>query len=567
MIPSEPAKNSKNTAAYRAGMHTARAAKSSKRAVATARADTQSVAGDVSMGLRLAANNSLRGLSESANSGSAKSKEAARTVKSKSVNAARLAKNGLKEGVKSAKLAAEKMSAREAEAGRQISAMAGEAMMAKVLSTSNEAKAVAGEHRKQRRLHPNFKNPLSKLLEFSRSRTVRGAALAGLALVTTATSSERVPTNHKDTAPIAAAAPTATPRPRHSAPSPASSPSLSYSLPSTEWSAPRAEDRVTVNAPSTPNLVSIPLVDRIARQQDAARQAEAARYSQFEVNRANNLSDLSITPPTASPSILDSYQGWGEQAEINRLAAEATQQFEMNQYWAERAERIGMLQPGQQIGTIKLIQTGESDDPLAPQGKHIVEHAIRVGYYDANSLSGEIPTASEVDGGMKKALNQGAAIHTYGGFVPGIDQLSRFNQQPTILGLHHLTPVQDSAFPEQTEGFRWPEKTKIANPETGERGDILMMTVGETEVVYQAIAQRLIDTTVEGNQQEAELAFGTDEFGPEILRIYNCSQSAEELENALPGTIPAADHRYMVYFAPIATIDLATTSAIQNRYN
>jgi hypothetical protein len=409
--------------------------------------------------------------------------------------------------------ASEKLSSRRRRVSAYITATAGRAMIGSEVSISSKARPAK-----------TVNNPLSKLLEKAKTgvagrRRLIGAAMA-TALLTGTLNTSRSETSVAESAPAPVSAPAIIPK-------------FQPEVKATDWSAPRAESRVVDNAPPIPVL--------------ADRAPGAVNYRQ--------IMESGVKTPSVPASYLDSVSGQGEAAEVARLAAAARETAERDRYFAERAEKIGQLQPGQQIGTLRMVQTGESTEVGAPAGINIIEHAIRVGYYDPANLSAARPKAWEIDGGMKQALGEGAAIHTYGGSVPGIDDLGSKYAEPTIIAMHHLTPVNDPAYPGKTEAFRWPEKTVIADPEKGIKGDTLTMTVGDTMTIYEAVAEQLIDTTV-SNSIDA-LDFGDmNKYLSESFILYNCAQDPEELAKAAPGTIPEADNRYAILWKEVVAIDL-----------
>lgn len=335
------------------------------------------------------------------------------------------------------------------------------------------------------------------------------------------------------------------------------------------WSAPRAEDRVIYNALPVPTINA---VDYAARLEQAQAAAQQARYDQYEIERARTLAAATRVPYVSTPDQTSTYNAviQAEMDDIRRIAnTVAHEQAEKERYVAERAQRVGELQPGQQIGTIRLVQTGEAPGVGAPTGTRIVEHPVMVGMYDPSRIAGAVPTAQEIDQGANDTLDYGGVIQLFGGSVPGIDvEGSPYNTLPQVVTLHHLTPLnpaEGTSSTNPTEGLRWPEKTTIADPEAGIRGDTLIFTVGDELRIYEAIDQQIVDTKAPNHAEETRLIYGTEVYDASVFRVVTCYQSEEELSRATPGDIPAADDRFVTYFKQIGTLDLDNVSSMVPR--
>ncbi len=157
------------------------------------------------------------------------------------------------------------------------------------------------------------------------------------------------------------------------------------------------------------NALPVPSINAVDYATNLAARAKAEalqqQYRTYEVARAQNRT--AVPAPT---TMLDTYVGWGEQAEISRLAAQAEAAAEMLRVAAEREAAVAQIQPGQLMATLTMTQTGEAEG--APAGPYTNYHGVRAGMPEL--APNTAATAYDFDLGLDNILESGFGMYLTG---------------------------------------------------------------------------------------------------------------------------------------------------------
>ena len=298
------------------------------------------------------------------------------------------------------------------------------------------------------------------------------------------------------------------------------------------------------------------LVANVADSQNALseriRQAVALSLNETSLVRDAAPARIVVTMPAqpvaASAGELSDQQ---EMARIHR--AEVARQAATE----ERNQKIAQLTPGQVMGTMRLIQTGgDPTNPMTPDGRYEMVHTIRVG-----EPEGEGPFDDyTLDSGSAKSLDKGVLSLTYQArALNGIDNDVTAKDIPYVFNVHHMTPIHDENYPDQTEALRRPDDTKIADPETGQRGDIMTITqLDGSMLFFEAIGSDVAPSSVVDPQADHDRTFkpGVVNGRQVAARVVTCYQNDAELaaEAAAPGQHLPVSRRSVMSYALVATV-------------
>ncbi len=466
-----------------------------------------------------------------------------------------------------ARLAKESLGQRRNKASQYLTNVVGRALLGNITIPSSEVAAGVERAKVSQKRKLTFDNPLSKLIETAKqhkpsSRTMGRLAMASL-MVTTAVLAKETPTSvqsadwaleqlanpqlpgvSKDKATtVISARPTAN---GNSLPgnwvAPTTRPtSVMDSNITSTWSAPRAEERVVYNALPVPSINAVDYATNQAAQ--AKAEAMQQQYRAYELARAQNRT--SVPAPT---TMLDTYVGWGEQTEIKRLAAQAEAAAEMQHIAAEREAAVAQIEPGQVMATLTMTQTGEAEG--APAGPYTNFHGVRAGMPEL--APNTAATAYDFDLGLDSILGSGFGMYL-STQVPSLDtgkETVNADRPIVILG-HNQTPIEDPLNPQSSEAFRYPDKTKFRNEETGERGDIWTLTMDDGTIrQYEAVTSAVVDI----NDPEVSKVIFESPFGGNGMNAYWC-----EHINDSTGETP---YRGVMYFEDVTNQAIRDTSAL-----
>jgi hypothetical protein len=303
---------------------------------------------------------------------------------------------------------------------------------------------------------------------------------------------------------------------------------MDSSLTST-WSAPRAEERVVYNALPVPSINAVDYATRITQARDAAEQN---RYNTFEISRADTLRDVLRQPYVSIPAEVSTYNAASraEMNEIQRIAEAAQEQAEMQRVAAEREAAVAQIQPGQLMATLSFTQTGEAEG--APAGTYTNFHGVRAGV--PQTTPGSASTAFEFDMGLPDILDNGFGMYL-STQVPDLDTGKETTnaEMPIVILGHNQSTINDPLNPDSTEAFRYPDKTVFRNPETGERGDMLTLTLADGSIrQYEAVSRAIVDI----NDPDVSKVIFESPFGGNGLNAYWCRHPRESAgETSLRG--------------------------------